>query len=282
MGDQKQPAKNQPAAKVPEGLPCGVVMPISAIDNCSESHWQDVKSILFDAIKAAGFEPFLVSDADDIGVIHRRIVQNLYQNPIVVCDVSARNANVMFELGMRLAFDKATIVVKDDVTPFSFDTAPIEHLSYRRDLRFADIVRFKTNLAAKIKATHQASLQPGYSTFLKHFGTIEPSVLPTTGGTKEDLILQRLDDLSNEIAATRPFRYVSSGGNVLQLGQPQLGQPSLVTGRSEGIVFNRSLDDPNGTSWAQPMVHVSDVLKTIHGNATLPDPSDPADHNKAP
>ncbi len=122
---------------------CGVVMPISAIDGCSESHWSDVHEILAEAIYDAGFEANLVSNADDVGIIQKRIIQNLYDNPVVVCDVSGKNPNVMFELGMRLAFDKPTIIVKDDKTSYSFDTSPIEHLEYPRDLRFSRIVEFK-------------------------------------------------------------------------------------------------------------------------------------------
>ncbi len=56
--------------------------------------------------------------------------------PIVVCDISARNANVMFELGMRLAFDKPTVIIKDERTPYSFDISSIEHLDYPSDLRY--------------------------------------------------------------------------------------------------------------------------------------------------
>ena len=98
-------------------------MPISAIDGCSEGHWAEVREILVDSISSAGFQPQLVSDADDVGIIQKRIIQNLYDNPIVVCDVSGKNSNVMFELGMRLAFDKPTVIVKDDRTTCSFDTA---------------------------------------------------------------------------------------------------------------------------------------------------------------
>ena len=107
---------------------CGLVMPISAIDGMPESHWSEVFIILADAIEQAGFIPNLVSHADDTGIIQLRIIQNLYNNPIVVCDVSGKNPNVMFELGLRLAFDKPTVIVKDDKTSYSFDTAPIEHL----------------------------------------------------------------------------------------------------------------------------------------------------------
>lgn len=141
-------------AEAPAPLTCGIVMPISTIDACSEDHWRDVRLILSEAIEDAGFAPQLVSDADDVGIIQKRIIQNLYENPIVVCDVSAKNPNVMFELGMRLAFDRPTIIVKDDKTSYSFDTSPVEHLAYPRDLRFSKIVEFKESLSEKIKGTY--------------------------------------------------------------------------------------------------------------------------------
>ena len=50
-------------------------MPISSIDGCSEAHWENVKDILTDAIQEAGFEAQLVSEADDSGIIQKRIIQ---------------------------------------------------------------------------------------------------------------------------------------------------------------------------------------------------------------
>jgi hypothetical protein len=129
---------------------CGVIMPISSIGDYPDSHWADVLAIIGAAVSDAGLDASLVSNADEVTVIQKTIVQNLYDNPIVICDVSGKNPNVMFELGLRLAFDKPTIVVKDDKTSFSFDTGTIEHLAYPRDLRFARIVDFKAKLTAKI------------------------------------------------------------------------------------------------------------------------------------
>ena len=93
---------------------CGIIMPISAIDTYSSDHWTEVKKIISEAICDAGYKPNLVSNADDIGIIQKRIIQNIYDNDIVVCDVSGKNPNVMFELGMRLAFDKPAIIIIDD------------------------------------------------------------------------------------------------------------------------------------------------------------------------
>ncbi len=182
-------------------ITCGIIMPISSIDSCSEAHWADVREILSDAIEAAGYVPQIVSDADDVGIIQKRIIQNVYENQLVVCDVSGKNPNVMFELGMRLAFDKPTVIVKDDRTSYSFDTAPIEHLQYPRDLRFGQIVEFKKSLAAKLAATHQrATEDPNYTTFLKHFGPFTIAELETKAGTTEEFILDEIRNLHQMIA----------------------------------------------------------------------------------
>ena len=180
---------------------CGVVMPISSIDGCSESHWLEVLSILRDAITDSGFKPNLVSDSDDSGIIHKRIIENLYDNPIVVCDVSGKNPNVMFELGMRLAFDKPTIIIKDNKTSYTFDTSNIEHLEYPRDLRFSDIVDFKKKLTDKIKATYQKSQNDAnYSTFLKHFGSFKVAKIDKEEVSGQEFILEELKNIRREIS----------------------------------------------------------------------------------
>jgi hypothetical protein len=183
---------------------CGVIMPISALDGCSEEHWREVLSILEDAIKLANFEPNLVSDADDIGILQKRIVQNVYNNEVIVCDVSGKNSNVMFELGMRLAFDKPTIIIKDDMTNYSFDTSVIEHLEYPRDLRFTKIIAFKEKLRSKIAATYEKSkADPNYSTFLKSFGEYKVAQLQSKEVSSEAYILESLEELKNEVRVLR-------------------------------------------------------------------------------
>lgn len=197
-------AKRDEGASVTESLTCGLVMPISAIEGCSAEHWAEVKSIICDAVDAVedlNFIPKLVSEQDDVGVIQKRIVQNIYSSDIVVCDVSCKNANVMFELGMRLAFDKPTILVKDDKTEFSFDTGVIEHLVYPRDLRFSRIVGFKKALSDKIIATYRASLSdPNHSTFLKNFGSFKVAALTQTEGTPDQVMLDMLQDIARDVS----------------------------------------------------------------------------------
>lgn len=179
---------------------CGIVMPISSIDGCAETHWSEVLEIINEAIDDAGFEGNLVSNADEVGIIHKRIIQNLYDNPIVVCDVSCKNPNVMFELGLRLAFDKPTIIIKDDKTTYSFDTSAIEHLEYPRDLRFSQIVEFKQKLSAKIQATFKKSTtDANYTTFLKHFGEFKVAKIDQKEVSGQEYILEELKSLRRTV-----------------------------------------------------------------------------------
>jgi hypothetical protein len=183
---------------------CGIVMPISALDGCTEHHWSEVKSLISDAVGAVGFASSLVSDADDVGIIQKRIIQNLYENPIVVCDVSGKNPNVMFELGMRLAFDKPTVIIKDDRTSYSFDTSPIEHLEYPRDLRYGRIVEFKAILGEKVRGTYDRSQKDAnYTTFLKHFGQFSVANLETKQVSSDQFIIEQIAELRDLVLSSR-------------------------------------------------------------------------------
>jgi hypothetical protein len=191
---------------------CGIVMPISSIDGCDENHWANVREILSDAIIEAGFHANLVSVADEAGVIQKRIIQNLYENPVVVCDVSGKNPNVMLELGIRLGFDKPVIIVKDDQTSYSFDTSPIEHIGYPRDLRYQSIVEFKRILSAKIKATALSASKKSHSTFLSHFGTFKVASINTEEVSADKFILSQLQDLKDDLRILT--NRVSHGTNI--------------------------------------------------------------------
>ena len=172
---------------------CGVIRPIAPTEGYAPGHWAEVGEILAEAIREAGFEPRLVSDAEGVAVIHGTIVQNIFEDPIIVCDVSSRNPNVMFELGMRLAFDKPVVIVKDEVTNYSFDTGGIEHIPYPKSLHYHEIGIFKETLRRKISSTAEKAKESGFSPFLKHFRHISPRKLQHEDVPFGDFIVQKLE-----------------------------------------------------------------------------------------
>ncbi|MGG1630062.1 hypothetical protein [Rossellomorea sp. NRS-1567] len=185
---------------------CGIIMPIAAMPGYTSDHWTEVKSIIIESMKSIKefeFKTEIVSNSDgEIDVIHKRIIQNLYNADIVICDISGRNPNVLFELGMRLTFDKPTILIKDDVTDFIFDTGVIEHIQYPKDLRFNKVVSFKEELARRVKLTYEKSQSdPEFSTFLKNFGEFKvPSLDQTTVTDANQLLLDEMQAIRSEMS----------------------------------------------------------------------------------
>jgi hypothetical protein len=185
-------------------IDCGIVMPISEIDGLSENHWFQVRRVIKSAVLSVGFKGRLVSDSDGANVIVSNIIQNLFFDPIVVCDVSCKNANVMFELGLRLAFDRPVVIIMDNVTKFTFDVSMLQHIIYPRDLRYHSIISFKQELAEKVKATYEDSTKSDYKSFLKHFERLTPSTIDSKDIPQFEYLVQKIDELGRRMAMQTP------------------------------------------------------------------------------
>lgn len=201
---EKKPRKETPESLTNTEMPiCGVVMPIASMGGeYTENHWKDVFNIIKEAAKEAGYKAQLVSNSESVGIIHSDIVQNLYNNSIIICDVSGKNPNVMFELGMRLTFDKPTVIIKDDYTDYSFDISSIRHEGYPRDLRYNQIQDFKRRLTCKITETINACVNPKYSIFLKHFKDVQikQPKLESEEVTLNEAILVEVKNINNRLS----------------------------------------------------------------------------------
>ncbi|MBO0407442.1 hypothetical protein [Aeromonas hydrophila] len=163
--DEQQTAASQHNKKIT----CGLVMPISSNDCGTEQHWLNVQKIIRDGLLPLDMNIRMVSHSDEVNIIQKNIVRNLFSDDIIICDVSSRNPNVMFELGIRLTFDKPVVIIKDKETPFVFDVGGIYHLEYPRSLNYVDILSFQESLCEKVKATLLASKDENHSPFLSNF-----------------------------------------------------------------------------------------------------------------
>jgi hypothetical protein len=133
----------------------------------------------------------------------------------------------MFELGLRLAFDKPTIIIKDEKTGYSFDTGVVEHIEYPSSLRFNQIVNFKERLKKAINATYDKSKADiHYSPFLKSFGKkIIPASIHSQEIPESQFILSELSKLGQEIKALRidQMTYTSNNFKLSNFSIPPYG-----------------------------------------------------------
>jgi hypothetical protein len=107
----------------------------------------------------------------------------------------------MFELGMRIAFDKPIIIIKDSATEYCFDSGTIEHLSYPKDLRYSDIKSFKVKLQDKIVSTFETYIKNKSTTspILKNFGSFEVGKIDIEELSSQDELIQDISLIKNSL-----------------------------------------------------------------------------------
>ena len=101
---------------------CFVIMPLSEVEGYDKGHFQTVyEDLIKPAVENAGYNPMKADEVGKTNLIHLDILQRLMNAPIVICDLSTRNPNVLFELGVRQAFDKPVVLIQEKGTPKIFD-----------------------------------------------------------------------------------------------------------------------------------------------------------------
>jgi hypothetical protein len=193
--------------------------------------------------------PQIVSDSLESDVIQERIVLNLYENPIVICDVSGLNPNVMFELGMRLTFKKPTIIITDDISSLPFDTKIIEHIPYPRDLHFHLMEEFISILCKKIVNLREKLRSGSYKSFIESFGTFETATPDKEVVPIDKYVLDRLDRISASIRQIERSqsvqasegnlgRYISGGINAVSMTSPDREKVYAIKFREHDDIEN--------------------------------------------
>src|ERR1700733_14599029 len=115
---------------------CFIAMPITTPEPYAKQfndteHFIHVLDYLFKpAVEAAGFEAISPVSSGS-ALIHAEIIRNIEECELMLCDASALNPNVFFELGVRTSLDKPVAIVRDSLTlKLPFDTSSINTYTY--------------------------------------------------------------------------------------------------------------------------------------------------------
>ena len=135
---------------------CFVIMPISDPDGYDKGHFESVyKDIFAPAIEKAGYTPHRVDEDARSGLIQAKIVENLISAPMAICDLSTRNPNVLFELGIRQAYDKPVVLVQETGTDRIFDINGISCIDYDPSLIYRSVLDTQDKIANAIQETEK-------------------------------------------------------------------------------------------------------------------------------
>jgi|GEM_PF-2083546 len=152
----KTKLNNKEIEEKKEELPeCFVIMPISDQEGYEDGHFKRVyEDIFIPAIEKAKFKPYRADDAKSSSVIHTTILRRLLEAPMAICDLSSRNPNVLYELGIRQAFDKPVVLVGDDHPSKIFDIGNINTHMYKKSLNYREVIEDQNKIKEMLEETY--------------------------------------------------------------------------------------------------------------------------------
>lgn len=170
---------------------CFIIMPIADTDGYSPGHFKHVyDNIVSPACEKAGYNAVRADDVKATNLIHLDILKKLIEAPVSICDLSSRNPNVLFELGIRQAFDRPVVLIQEIGTPKIFDIAPLRYLEYSKEMKYHDVLRSQSELSDAIEATVAADREAGnVNSIVKLLALSRSAQIPDIKGDKEGLTL---------------------------------------------------------------------------------------------
>ena len=128
--------------------------PISTPEGYTENHFKQVyETIIAPAVVKAGYEPYRVDDDRICDSIIDKILRNLVECEMAVCDLSSRNPNVMYELGIRQAYGKKVVLIQDEKSQPIFDVSAINTVFYNSRRIYEDVIASQNNISEAIIST---------------------------------------------------------------------------------------------------------------------------------
>lgn len=141
-------------SKKEEKEKCFVIMPISDQGDYPMGHFAKVyEQIIKPSVEAAGYEAYRVDENNICDVIINKIFSAIQECPMAICDLSNRNPNVLYELGLRQAYDKPVVLIQDDKTEKIFDISGINTIFYKNTRVYEDVIEARENIKKAILAT---------------------------------------------------------------------------------------------------------------------------------
>lgn len=189
---------NEAKLEKPTKGTCFVIMPFSDPEGYEEGHFQRIYDYTFaPAIRAAGYEPHRIDENKVSSVIHSKMYKQLQSAPMVLCDLSSNNPNVLYELGIRHTFNKPAVLVQETGQKQIFDICAITVIKYHRSRLYEHVLDDQERITNAILDTAKDYQENEYeSTAMGLFLRQHPRPTNEPDKADNDLKITKLSNLS--------------------------------------------------------------------------------------
>ena len=133
---------------------CLVIMPISDQDGYAQGHFNRVyQYIIVPACRLAGFSPVRMDDPSTHDTASD-IIKNIIDSDVVICDLSAKNANALYGFAIRQALTLPVTLIRDTKTTILYNTQEFGEVEYDDSLRIDTVQKEIETLSESLKITY--------------------------------------------------------------------------------------------------------------------------------
>jgi hypothetical protein len=210
---------------------CFVIMPISDQPGYEPGHFERVfEHIIQPACEQAGFKALRADDVQTTNFIALNVIKQILECEMAICDLSSRNPNVLYELGIRQAFNLPVTLIKDKLTERIFDIQGIRDYEYNSSLRVDLVEESIPDIVEIIKNTYE-SRDKEINSLVSLLG-IEPAKIEDKKKISIDteLILNALNTLDSRMTSFESKHLISTlgGASTLTTPSPKILPVSLL------------------------------------------------------
>lgn len=240
---------------------CFIIMPISDTDGYANGHWGHVyENIIYPSCEMAGYQAVRADEVKATNLIHLDILKNLIDAPIAICDLSSRNPNVLFELGIRQAFDKPVVLIQEVGTPKIFDIAPLRYLEYSKEMKYHDVLQIQKELKEAIEATAAADGETGnVNSIVKLLALSNPAKIPDLKGNKEELAFGVLQAEMREVRKLMEFS-LNERGRVPRRNSISAIEYERISNQLEKIQVTKRMSFPERMDMLNMLIRDTEAL----------------------
>ena len=201
-----------------------------------------------------------VDENSKTSIIMLEVLEMIVSCDMAICDMSTRNPNVFYELGLRQAFDKKCVLIKDKNTGYPFDVNMLRVVDYDASLR-VDLVEANIHeLSQAIRETADSNDHDGNS-LVQLLSIKQPAKIPDTKemGYDMSIILNAIQNLSSKVDNIRPISnrnyrrpLALPNGELVRIGEKLYMKNDSFLNEEFGVITHYSDDNvlirqPNGS-----------------------------------
>lgn len=211
---------------------CFVIMPFSSTASCSKEQWTRIfEEIIKPSIEGAGLDYECKRSEATRGNVVGAILQDINDSHVVLADLTDRNANVFYELGVRHALKDRSILIaqKREDIPFDLHAYANHVYNWQTPEGIKVLSERMKKLLTEIDNNPERPDNP-VSDFLKVHPRVEAEPVPETSDPSELAVAQYLVGKAAEGEGIDIQRFVDG---LVQRGRPQAAKTIMKLTRAE-------------------------------------------------